>query len=172
MMSGKQEITGLDPATDESKLLPAQMARRASLIAGIALGLLGGIGLFTFHYAQGLSYMSNDPAVCANCHVMKEQLDSWTKSGHHAAAVCNDCHTPGNLPGKLMTKALNGYHHSKAFTLGNFHEPIMIKEYNRRITESSCRKCHADIVHQMDAMNTGCAEQLSCIRCHSGTGHM
>jgi cytochrome c nitrite reductase small subunit len=37
----------------------------------VLVGTTLGLGLFTFHYAKGTSYMSNDPLVCANCHVMQ-----------------------------------------------------------------------------------------------------
>ena len=32
------------------------------------LGILTGVGAFTFGYGQGWSYLSNNPATCANCH--------------------------------------------------------------------------------------------------------
>jgi formate-dependent nitrite reductase cytochrome c552 subunit len=35
---------------------------------------------------------TNDPAACANCHVVKDQYDGWLKSSHRAVAVCSDCH--------------------------------------------------------------------------------
>ena len=112
------------------------MAKRLSkrwLVLAILLGLLAGIGGFTFKYAEGLSYMSNDPEVCVNCHIMNDEYDSWRKGPHHGNATCNDCHVPPHFPQKYMAKAANGYHHSKAFTLQDFHEPIMIKERNSQI---------------------------------------
>jgi len=51
--------------------------RTRSLIATVAAGLIGavaGIGIFTFGYAKGASYLTNDPEACANCHVMEEQF--------------------------------------------------------------------------------------------------
>jgi cytochrome c nitrite reductase small subunit len=42
------------------------------------LGLFGvafGLGLFTFFYAEGFSYFSNDPAACINCHIMRDQFE-------------------------------------------------------------------------------------------------
>jgi cytochrome c nitrite reductase small subunit len=39
---------------------------------GISLGTAIGIGAYTFIYAKGYSYLSNDPGACANCHVMQE----------------------------------------------------------------------------------------------------
>jgi cytochrome c nitrite reductase small subunit len=43
-----------------------------SLILGIAIGMAVGMGVYTFVYAKGASYLMNDPASCANCHVMSE----------------------------------------------------------------------------------------------------
>ena len=115
--------------------------------------------------------MTNDPAACANCHVMQGHFDAWQKGSHHAVATCNDCHAPHDLLGKYWTKARNGYNHSLAFTSGRFHEPIQITPKNRAITEGACRHCHAEIVQAIDA-HAGAAQQLDCIRCHAGVGHM
>lgn len=143
---------------------------RLSVILCILVGTALGIGSYTFIYAEGFSYMTNDPAACANCHVMQGHLDAWTKSSHHAVAVCNDCHAPHDLIGKYRTKAINGWHHSLAFTTGQFHEPIMIGEANRKITEKACRSCHEDIVQQIDTVHDH-QNELSCIRCHENVGH-
>ncbi len=91
--------------------------RMIGIAIGVALGLAGGIGGFTFVYARGASYLTNDPAACANCHIMNDQYDAWQKSSHRAVAVCNDCHTPHGLGPKYLTKGLNGFWHSYAFTL-------------------------------------------------------
>jgi cytochrome c nitrite reductase small subunit len=115
--------------------------------------------------------LTNDPAACANCHVMNEQYDGWTKSSHHAVATCNDCHTPHNFLGKYFIKGLNGWNHSWAFTSGNFHEPIQITPRNKAVTEGTCRHCHADVVHAIDwAPAPG--QELSCVRCHRSVGHL
>ena len=69
--------------------------RFALLIAVFALaGILAGVGAYTFAYAKGGSYLLDDPQACVNCHVMREHLDGWQQSAHHAHAVCNDCHLP------------------------------------------------------------------------------
>jgi cytochrome c nitrite reductase small subunit len=146
----------------------------ALLGLGLMLGTSAGIGAYTFLYARGASYMSNDPRACANCHIMNEQFDGWQHSGHRAVTVCNDCHTPHDFVGKWTTKALNGWHHSVAFTTGDFHEPIRIGERNKRITEQACRHCHATVVHQIDnaALSPDPADRLSCLHCHRSVGHM
>lgn len=142
-----------------------------AILLGAIIGTAGGVGTYTFVYAKGASYMTNDPAACDNCHIMNEQYEGWTKSSHHGVAVCNDCHAPHTFIGKYQTKAINGFNHSWAFTTGRFHEPIQITPRNRAITESACRYCHQDIVQAIDANHSG-EDALSCIRCHNSVGHM
>lgn len=142
------------------------------VIVGIAVGLALAIGIYTFWYAKGYSYMSNDPGACANCHIMNEQYDGWLKSSHKTVATCNDCHTPHNFFGKYYTKASNGFWHSYYFTLGGFHEPIQIGERNRQVTEQACRDCHETLVQSMTVSHkVDEIEQMSCIRCHRNVGH-
>ena len=141
------------------------------LIAGAVFGLLVGLGLYTFVYAQGASYLTNDPAACVNCHVMNEQYSGWLKSSHHTVAVCNDCHAPHDIIGKYSTKAINGFWHSVAFTSGRFHEPITITARNRAVTEGACRHCHEAVVHAIDPPRRG-EQPMECIRCHRSVGHL
>ena len=143
----------------------------AQVVLGAAIGLSGGVGFYTFLYAKGGSYLTNDPAACANCHVMQEYYDGWIKSTHRAVAVCNDCHTPPGLLAKYATKASNGFWHSFAFTSGRFPEPLRIKPHNREISEDACRKCHQDIVEDM-AGRHGLAGKPLCARCHNSVGHV
>ncbi len=142
------------------------------LTTAVVLGLAAGIGFYTFAYARGASYLTDDPGACANCHVMEEQFAGWTKSSHRSVAVCNDCHTPPGLIPKYATKALNGWNHSFAFTTGRFPDPIRITARNRRVTEAACRKCHASIVETIDGHAESADLQLSCIRCHRNVGHL
>ena len=139
------------------------------IFSGI-LGLLLGIGIFTFGYGKGASYLSNNPKGCANCHVMQDHYDSWQHSSHRHVAVCNDCHLPHDPIGKWLVKADNGFFHSLAFTLENFHEPIQIKPRNRRVTQGTCLYCHESVVHEMLTTEAD-GEMLSCVHCHSDVGH-
>ena len=66
-------------------------------VLAAAFGLLAGAGGFTVWYAEGASYLSNDPRACVNCHIMREQYDGWQKATHHAVATCNDCHVPHDI---------------------------------------------------------------------------
>lgn len=144
--------------------------RAFSVAFAILSGILLGVGVFTFGYGQGAAYLGNDPKACANCHVMQGHYDSWLNSSHQNVAVCNDCHLPHNFSGKWITKADNGFFHSLAFTLENFHEPIQIKPRNRRVTQNACLDCHEDIVRQMLPAEDG-RDMLFCVHCHADTGH-
>lgn len=143
-----------------------------TVVAALLVGIASGVGGYTFIYARGYSYLLNDPAACANCHVMQEQLDGWRHSSHRSVATCNDCHTPHDVLGKYATKVRNGFWHSFYFTSGRFHEPIHILARDRAITEAACLSCHEPLVSGMATPSHGSADRLSCVRCHSGVGHM
>lgn len=156
------------------------MTRWLLPLTAVLIGVAIGIGSFTFVYAEGHSYLTDDPAACANCHVMQPQYSGWVKSSHRSVAGCNDCHTPHDPIGKYVTKARNGFWHSFYFTTGTFPEPIRIRPHNREVTESACRDCHQAItasIHaeevpafdRADALRGG--ESLACTRCHADVGH-
>lgn len=145
--------------------------RIAAITLGVLFGLATGVVGYTFVYARGGSYLTNDPNACANCHIMQDHLDAWVKSSHRSVATCNDCHTPHNFIGKYWTKVDHGFWHSYAFTTGDFHEPISMKARSRAVTEDACRHCHADITHDIDTRRASEQDRLSCIRCHRGVGH-
>jgi cytochrome c nitrite reductase small subunit len=152
------------------------MQRSRAVLLAAVVGAAIGLSVFTFKYAEGLSYFSTDPKACANCHIMNDQYASWAKGPHHGDAGCVDCHLPHDFFGKYLAKALNGYHHSKGFTLQDFHEPILIKPRNAEILQQSCLRCHGDFVH--DALVTGARPQGArsvedgrCVHCHRGVGH-
>ena len=141
----------------------------AAVFLGTVAGAGVGVGAYTFIYAKGFSYMSNDAQVCANCHIMQHHYDAWAKSSHHAVAVCNDCHTPPGFVAKYAVKALNGWNHSRAFTLQDFHEPIRITPPNSAILQANCLHCHAGMVSEIEAH--GGTDATDCMHCHRSVGH-
>jgi cytochrome c nitrite reductase small subunit len=145
--------------------------RKLLIVLGITIGLFIGIGAYTFIYAKGYSYFTNDPNACANCHVMNQQYSGWIKSSHRSVAVCNDCHTPEGIVGKYYIKALNGFWHSFYFTTGWFPDNIQITHRNVEVTNGACRKCHQQIVDAIDRTHAS-IEQIDCLLCHKSVGHM
>ncbi len=140
-----------------------------SIGLGVVVGLFVGLSLYTFVYAKGYSYLTNNPEACANCHVMQDYYSGWMKGSHHAVAKCNDCHTPHNVVGKYAVKATNGFFHSLAFTTGRFPDSIQIKGYNQRVTDGTCKACHDELTFSILGVHSG--RDISCIKCHANVGH-
>ncbi len=138
------------------------------LIVAISIGIFFGLSFYTFLYAKGLSYFSNNPEACINCHVMQSYFDGWIKSSHRSVAVCNDCHTPDAVVSKLYVKAENGFWHSFYFTTNRYPDNIQIRNLSRTVVENSCRKCHEAIIIAMDGNHP---QQTNCLQCHSTVGH-
>ena len=139
------------------------MQRIGPFALAVLSGALIGLGAYTFFYARGFSYFSNNPEACANCHVMREFRDGWQRGSHHAYAACNDCHTPHAWASKYVVKARNGWNHSLRFTLQDFPDPIRIRPANAGVLEGNCIRCHAEMASEMVG--------LRCVECHAGVGH-
>ena len=148
-------------------------ANRAIIAASALVGLLAGIGTYTFVYARGYSYLTNDPRACANCHVMQDHFDAWARGSHRSVAGCNDCHTPPGLVPKYLTKARNGFWHSFYFTTGQYPDPLRITPRNHDVTEQACRKCHSELTLAIDPSHAGAGKRgLECSSCHNEVGHL
>lgn len=142
------------------------------IIAAFVIGIAIGLGVFTMTYAKGLSYLSNNPETCTNCHVMNEQYDGWIAGPHAGMATCNDCHLPhDNIVAKYAVKAENGFSHASKFTLGNYPENIVARDISKRITNDACLYCHAELTDDIRHPGNYVDDEVSCVRCHSDVGH-
>lgn len=101
---------------------------------------------------------------------MRSQFDAWQKGSHHAVATCVDCHIPHELPWKYLSKARNGFNHSKAFTLQDFPEPIRITPPNAAALQENCLRCHEALVHELVSA-TRESDAVQCVHCHAAVGH-
>lgn len=141
------------------------------MVLGAIGGVCLGLGGYTFYYAEGASYLSNDPKACVNCHIMRDEYDAWQKSGHHTVATCNDCHVPHTLVRKYLTKLENGYHHSKSFTFQDFKEPIRMRPASAAVVQENCIRCHGDLVSPLLTHSGADEDPDNCLRCHARVGH-
>ena len=141
------------------------------LVAAVSVVALIGLSAALVAESQMLSYMSDEPQVCVNCHTMQVHYTTWQHSSHREQATCVDCHLPHDFFRKYIAKADNGWHHSKGFTLQDFHEPIMIKGPNARILQENCLACHQDLVHDLVVGVNGTEEEVRCVHCHVDVGH-
>lgn len=137
----------------------------------ILVGSSLGIAYYTFYYANGASYLSSEPKSCMNCHVMKEQYDSWSKSSHHQVTNCNSCHSPENHILKYFNKGENGFWHSLKFTTGKYKDPIRIRPHNKNIVLVNCIKCHGDLFQKKPMIQLSHNEYNDCLHCHKDIGH-
>ena len=144
------------------------MATRGLLGLGLAAitGIVVGLGGFTFLYGRGYSYLLDDPRACVNCHIMRDQFDTWTVSTHRTV-TCNQCHVPGAFPAKYLSKAANGFLHSYAFTFRDV-QGIRIRSSNQHTLESNCQECHARLVAEIRPH--GVRGTKFCFECHRAAG--
>jgi len=149
---------------------PVPNTTKRGIVLAAFIGLLAGLGAYTFHYGEGLSYFSKDPSACVNCHIMRRQYDSWQKGSHHAWAACVDCHLPHDFAAKWMAKGENGFLHSKGFTFQDFHEPIFLRKRSQDVLQDNCVHCHGDVADAMLHAGGGAGESR-CVHCHGGVGH-
>lgn len=145
----------------------------ALVVAAVLVGVAAGMGTYTFLYAKGYSYLTDSPAACANCHIMQDHLDAWSRASHRSVAACNDCHTPPGLLPKYLTKVQNGFWHSLHFTTGHYPDPLLITPRNHRVTELACRKCHAELTASIDQSHADTGVRgIACSSCHNDVGHI
>lgn len=159
------------PSLSSRPPLASSAARTLPLVLAVLLGVAGGVAGYTFRYAEGLSYLKKDPKACVNCHIMQPQYDAWSKSSHHAVAVCIDCHLPHDFFPKYAAKLENGWRHGEKFTTQNFVEPIVVQKRGREILQENCLRCHGELVHEIAPVSEGRRDDLSCTHCHFGVGH-
>ncbi len=152
--------------------MPLLPTHSTGILLAILTGAMLGLGFYTWTYAEGGSYFSNDPRACANCHIMRDYFDSWQKSSHHSRATCNDCHTPHAFVPKYFSKAENGMRHSWKFTFQTFREPLRITAMNLENLQNNCVECHAGLVREfVGRTQHGTSTEQTCVHCHADVGH-
>ena len=147
------------------------------LPAIIVLGAIVGLGLYTFKISNAVSYLSDKPETCINCHVMNSQYASWSHSAHREFATCNDCHVPHtNTVSKYFFKAMDGARHATIFTLRNEPQVIQIKDAGVAVVQENCKRCHLKMNNEVNTINVSAkiAHQDGgklCWECHRQVPH-
>ncbi|MDR1045785.1 MAG: cytochrome c nitrite reductase small subunit [Candidatus Adiutrix sp.] len=155
------------------KLTPNQM-----LVSIFALaGLIAGLGSYAIYVSRAYSYLSEDPAVCVNCHVMAPYYQAWSKSSHALWTTCNDCHVPqDNLVSAYTFKAVDGLYHAAVFTVDGQPQVIRAREGSSAVILENCLRCHSPLVTEFTKMNVAYDQVLkgegrACWDCHSQVPH-
>lgn len=143
----------------------------------ILLGAICGLGLYAMVESKAISYLSDDPKTCANCHVMTPQYSTWQNSSHREWASCNDCHVPqDNIFKKYLFKAKDGMYHASVFLTRGEPEVIKMHEAGDKVVQSNCIRCHQDQVTdaRLESMVDDHYEsrtERKCWTCHQEVPH-
>lgn len=143
----------------------------------ILLGILIGLSLYLFKASNAVSYLSDAPETCINCHVMIPQYATWGHSSHREHASCNDCHVPhDNVVNKYYFKAADGLRHATMFTLRLEPEVIKIKEAGIEVVQDNCKRCHGFVNENISAVKWNLKDVHSgngklCWDCHREVPH-
>lgn len=143
----------------------------------ILLGIMGGLIIHTFYISNAVSYLSDDPKTCINCHVMNPQFKTWERSSHGRFATCNDCHVPqDNILRTYWFKAQDGMRHATIFTLRTEPQVIQIKDAGKQAVQENCIRCHQNNIHPIAVRAIGAASiidegQRFCWDCHREVPH-
>lgn len=109
----------------------------------IILGILTGLSLYTLYISKAISYLSDNPTTCVNCHIMSPQYATWSHSAHRKNARCNDCHVPhDHFVNTYYFKAKDGLRHATIFTLRKEPQVIFIKKEGKKVVQMNCIRCH------------------------------
>jgi len=132
-------------------------------IWGLA-GVTAGTGVVLFRISNAVSYLSDAPETCINCHVMTDPYVSWQRGSHAKVAVCNDCHVPrDNLVGKMAFKAMDGARHSYVFTMRLEPQVLTPSEGAIPVIQNNCIRCHTGQVEMIRVSKTS---ERTCWSCH------
>jgi cytochrome c nitrite reductase small subunit len=143
----------------------------------ILIAFFIGIFIYALYVSNAVSYLSDNPETCVNCHVMRSEFATWQHSSHNKVAVCNDCHVPhNNVLNKYFFKAKDGLRHATMFT---FHlEPQVIKmhEAGQAVVQKNCQNCHETLNAPVGLLTIGLKEKEHgqgklCWDCHREVPH-
>lgn len=136
------------------------------------------IGMFAYVAKQSkiVSYLSNDPKICVNCHTMNTHYATWQHSSHREFASCAGCHLPSDsFVDKWLAKARDGFNHSVAMTLGNYGNNLIITDNAASRIQANCVKCHDQMVSQIMANHAlypdNSEKDRYCWDCHRSVPH-
>lgn len=159
----------------KNKILPKELKWRRTALFFIAVII--GMGMFMAKEAKVMSYLSDDPQACVNCHVMTPVYNSWMHSSHREWASCNDCHVPhDNIFNQYYFKAKDGLYHASVFTARAEPDVIKMQPASEEVVQNNCIRCHVQQVTQVkyDGWIEGHREnrtERQCWSCHVEVPH-
>ncbi|MCK9290539.1 MAG: cytochrome c nitrite reductase small subunit [Bacteroidales bacterium] len=127
-----------------ASLIPPPQWRVAVVVM---MGAIAGLIAYAAYSSKAVSYLSDAPETCVNCHIMAPQYASWQHSSHREYANCNDCHVPqDNIFRTYYFKAMDGARHATVFTLRLEPQNIFIKKAGIGVVQENCIRCHEQLI--------------------------
>ena len=149
------------------------------MIATISVLVVAAMAGYTIKISKATSYLSSDPRACINCHVMNTQYATWQHSSHKDVG-CVECHLPtDDIVEKYKAKAIDGFNHSLAFTLGNYDPAIKISDYGAERVQKNCISCHDGLTSEIrnnyhrnhPFKDEPMHQRQKCWECHKSVPH-
>lgn len=143
----------------------------------LLIAFFTGIFIYALYVSNAVSYLSDDPETCVNCHVMRSEYATWQHSSHREVAVCNDCHVPhNNVLNKYFFKAKDGLRHATMFTLRMEPQVIKMHEAGQEVVQKNCQGCHQKVNEHVGLLNVTLEDKLHgdgklCWDCHREVPH-
>ena len=141
------------------------------------LGIFCGLAAYSFYVSNAVSYLSDEPETCINCHIMIPQYAAWNHSSHREKAHCNDCHVPhNNALNKYYFKAKDGLRHATLFTLRMEPQVIKIKDAGKAVVQQNCIRCHERLNSEISTIEITLKKHYAnegklCWNCHTEVPH-
>jgi len=140
-----------------------------------ATGSAFGLGLLFLVLFNAPSYLTDDPKVCINCHVMVPEYASWERGSHREVAHCVDCHIPHeNFARKWAFKGASGAKDTFVFLTRGEDQVITLTNTSKRIIQDNCLRCHERQTGHLGLFNAMGLDGSSgrwCADCHRETAH-
>ena len=119
-------------------------------------------------------YAVYDADSCANCHIIKPEVETYKLSAHYRAGVgCQECHTkPGAF--SYFIRNLEGLGNTVLYVSGHYERPL-----TAYVSADTCVRCHPKSQLERDQVygnirinHTGLREAgYQCLTCHANITH-
>ncbi len=150
--------------TDRLRIL-LNLSRGWQIAFCASLGIVIGMAVVVARIANALSYLSDAPETCMNCHVMTDAYATWQRGSHSRAAICVDCHLPQSNPvAKMAYKAADGVKDSYVFLTHQEPQVLRLSETSTPVVQANCVRCHSG---QFAMIRLAAASERKCWDCHT-----
>lgn len=143
----------------------AGLSRRWQIAVYICVGTIVGLSMVVARQSNALSYLSESPETCMNCHVMTDAYASWQRGSHGRDTICLDCHVPhSNIIAKTAFKSMDGIKHSTVFMLKKEPQILRLSKIAQPVVQANCIRCHSD---KLVMARLAASSERKCWDCHT-----